>query len=179
MTAIVAIVHKGKTWMGGDSAATNSWGEISSVVDPKVFLKGIFIIGVAGSPRVGNLLLHKFVPPEPHTDSVSEYMVTDFVDAMRECLKNGGIASNENNVESTPAEMLVGVAGHLFSVMGWDFQVTSPACGYEAIGTGGAYALGSLFSTQKRSPQARIQLALEAAQQHMASVRGPFFIGRV
>ena len=178
MTVIVGIAHKKKVWMGADSAATNSWGELSIISQPKIFTRGIIIFGVAGSARASNLLMYRFQPPEPQTNDVDEYMATDFIDTMRECFKQGGVAQEDNNVESVYAQILVGLMGNLYSIDG-DFQVCKNAYGYDAIGTGGMIALGSLYSTKKRSPQARIQVALEAAQEYMASVRGPFVMGRV
>ena len=165
--------------MGSDSAATNGWGELTTLTESKVFTRGSVIYGVAGSVRVMNLIMYRFQPPPPQTDDLHEYMATDFVDAMRECFKTYGVAEEENNVESVQAEILIGVRGTLYSVHGGDYQVIRPAAQFDAVGTGGQIALGSLYSTQKRAPHARIQLALEAAQEYMASVRGPFMIGKV
>jgi hypothetical protein len=101
------------------------------------------------------------------------------VDALRECFKQGGIAEQDNKVERVQAIVLIGVAGNLYTMHGGDYQIAKAACGYDAIGSGGMIALGSLHSTPKKSPVARIQLALEAAQEYMASVRGPFVVEKI
>ena len=164
--------------MGGDSAATGGWGELTIHLDPKVFKRGDFLFGVAGSIRVSNLILFKFQAPPPQTSNLDEYMKTDFIDALRECLKQGGVAAQDNNVESMFSHILIGIAGKLYSVES-DYCIVRSATEYDAIGTGGAYALGSLHATPKMAPMKRIKLALEAAEANMASVRGPFVMEKI
>jgi hypothetical protein len=57
----------------------------------KVFRNGDFLIGVSGLVRINNLLRHSFEPPKRHPDvDFAKFMATDFVNAMRLCLQNGG-----------------------------------------------------------------------------------------
>jgi ATP-dependent protease HslVU (ClpYQ) peptidase subunit len=178
VTAVVGIAKAGKVYLGGDSAATNGWGELTISADPKVFKRGDFLFGIAGSVRVSNLVRYRFQAPQPQTDNLDEYMKTDFIDHLRECLKQGGVAEQDNNVESSFSPMLIGIGGVLYSI-GGDFSIIRSACGYDAIGTGGMIAMGSLHATPKMAPMKRIQLALEAAEANMASVRGPFVMEKI
>ena len=158
--------------------ASNNWGELTIHSDPKVFKRGDFLFGVAGSVRASNLVMYKFQAPPPQTNSIDEYMMTDFIDALRECFKQGGVAENDNNVESIWSQILIGIAGKLYTING-DFSIMRSACGYDAIGTGGMIAMGNLHATPKMAPMKRIKLALEAAEANMASVRGPFVMEKI
>lgn len=175
MTCIVGLVHKGTVYIGGDSAGVSSFNYgIRVRADKKVFRKDKFIFGFCGSFRLGQLLAHSLKPPRHHgDDEVYHYMVTEFVDAVRECLKKGGHATKENEEESIYGDFLVGYQGRLFCIHG-DYQVGEALDGFYAVGCGDQIALGSLYSTPKLPPMERVKLALEASEAFSAGVRGPF-----
>lgn len=176
MTCIAGLVHKGKIYIGGDSAGVDSSYSLSVRADRKVFRNGDMIFGICGSFRMGNLLQHRLVVPnydsqvDPH-----KYMVNDFVDAVRHCFHVGGYLLKEDNLESTDGDFLCGVGGRLFGIYG-DLQVGETLDDYAAVGCGGPIAEGSLYSTKGKPPGVRIQTALEAAENHSGGVRGPFHI---
>ena len=58
MTCVIGLEHKGEVYIGADSAATSGWA-VSATRLPKVFLVNEFLIGYAGSFRMGQLLQHK------------------------------------------------------------------------------------------------------------------------
>lgn len=98
MTCIVGLVDKGKVYIGGDSAGVNSFWDLTIRADSKVFINGPFIMGFTSSFRMGQLLRYKLKTPSRFKNDgtqkeIYEYMVTDFVDAVRQCLKDGGYAS--------------------------------------------------------------------------------------
>lgn len=170
MTCIVG-VQKGKTvWIGADSAGTA--GDMTQRIraDKKVFVNGEFIIGFTGSFRTGQLLRHKLVPPEhPDGKSDTDFLVTDFVDAVKACLKD------EEGGDAQPW-FLFGYRGRLYQMEG-DFQVAEPAGGFEAMGSGGEVAVGVLRATQKmRNARKRCLMALEASAENNAAVRPPFHV---
>ena len=55
MTAIVGLVHKGRVWMGGDSAYSTD-DEVWIQRDPKVFRRGDVLIGTCGTGRFESLM---------------------------------------------------------------------------------------------------------------------------
>ena len=171
MTCIVGLVHKGHVTIGGDSAAISNL-DIISRKDPKVFHIGEFIIGFTSSFRMGQLIGYVFVPPPIPDTGLMGYMVGPFVDALRKCLKDGGYASKQNEVESGGV-FLVGVRGRLF-LIDCDYQVGESHDDLSAAGCGRDYALGSLHATPHMSPKKRVRLALEAAEEFSAGVCGPF-----
>lgn len=101
MTCIVGYIDKDSNiYMGGDRAGV---GGLSLRVrdDTKVFTKGKFIFGYTSSFRMGQLIRFKFSPPKHHPDVEDfNYMCTDFIDKLRECLSTGGYAKENNNVET-------------------------------------------------------------------------------
>lgn len=174
MTCVIAIKDDGVVYMGADSAGGDLY-TIRTRIDPKVHKVGEFMFGFTTSFRMGQLLAHAFKAPDRDPRVATEkFMATSFVDAVRDCLKAGGYAKKDSEVEHG-GTFLVAYEGRVFTVYD-DYQVAEGALPYEAVGCGTDMAMGSLFSTQDSSmtPSARIDLALRAAEAFSCGVRGPF-----
>lgn len=179
MTAIAGLVHKGKVWIGGDSAGTSGYA-ISIRTDPKVFTTGEFIFGCTSSFRMIQLLRYEFSPPTPLENSdPMRYMVTQFIPAIKAVFRSGGFMTIVNGMDNG-GSFIVGWRGVLFAVHE-DFQVAQMADAYCACGTGDDFVRGSLFTSEGTgaNPRDRIEWALQAAERFTASVRGPFVIESV
>ncbi|MER9680822.1 hypothetical protein NKJ23_16020 [Mesorhizobium sp. M0184] len=173
MTCIVGLVDKGRVYLGGDSASIDGT-DITLRADPKVFRNGDFVMGYTTSFRLGNLLQHSLVPPRHHPDDdIRKFMVTEFIDAVRDCLKNGGYAATGTDAEAG-GTFLVGYQGRLFSIQD-DYQVGEGLDGFMACGCGEKYALGSLGTSTGR-PRDRVLKALSLAERWSAGVRAPFHL---
>jgi len=173
VTCIVGLRHKGKVYIGGDSAGVAGW-DLQVRADRKVFVNGPFAFGFCGSFRLSQILPYSFAPPKRNAEKdVYAFMVTEFVDAERSARKSGGWAKKENEVEKG-GFFLVGYAGRLFYVES-DYQVGEASVDYNATGCGSSYAIGSLY-TSKGEPKSRVKLALQCAESNSAGVRGPFHI---
>jgi hypothetical protein len=175
MTCVVGISAGETVWMGADSLGTGNIGNCSINVYKKLFRTGNFLIGCAGSPRLGQLLQYAFDPPDceknlPH--DISCYMVTKFVDSLRKCLDAEKLKDEEKGY------FLIGFKGRLFGVYQDDYQIEEDACGYNAIGIGSDLAMGSLYTTHgmDMSPRKRIEMALYASEKHNCHVQHPFVI---
>jgi len=143
--------------------------------DEKVFINGDFIMGFTSSFRMGQLLRYSLKPPIYHPDvDLNAYMVTDFINAVRDCLKAGGYAQKDKE-EETAGTFLVGYRGKLFKIDS-DYQVAIPTLPFEACGCGQDMALGAMYSNGHLPPEERILQALEAAEQFSAGVRRPFVV---
>jgi ATP-dependent protease HslVU (ClpYQ) peptidase subunit len=175
MTCIVGLVEDGHVWMGGDSLSSSGYDK-AIVTNPKVFhIMPWFMIGFTTSWRMGQLLQYRFAPPDPsQVDDPARYMVTDFVDAVRDCFRQGGLLHKEHDVE-TGGQFLVGFRQRLYCISN-DFQVASTLREFDAVGAGSAYALGSLHETEHHPPQERIARALEAAARFSVYVAPPFTV---
>jgi len=175
MTCIVGVIEGEDVYLGGDSALSTG-NEVIAQKQPKVFLNGEFLIGCAGSARIHQLLCYAFVPPErPIAKDLQSYMATDFLDALRKCFKDGGLAHKEAEVESYYGSILIAHRGRLFH-LGSNYSLFEADCGYDAVGTGAEVAKGALYATRSLPPEKRVLLALESAAEHVEGVRPPFTI---
>lgn len=174
MTCIAALAHKGKVYMGGDSAGVGGLA-LTVRADEKVFRCGKFLMGFTTSFRMGQLLRYSLTVPEQESgQDTYAYMVTTFIDAVRNCLKKGGYAKTDNDEESG-GTFLVGYKGRLFKVES-DYQVGETVDGFDAAGCGASIACGAIYATKGQEPNRRIKTALEAAERLSAGVRRPFTI---
>lgn len=173
MTVIVGIEEDGKVYLGADSIAVEGYAACS-VTDPKVFMIGDIAIGFCGSFRVGQLLKYGLELPI-HKKNVPDvqYLVLDFVDAMRSLFRDKGVLKRENDEDLFDGKLLMGYRGKLYYV-DEDFQVCHVDSGYNAVGLAFETALGSLFSTEGMPPEDRLKIALEASAKWNAGVREPF-----
>lgn len=176
MTCIVAAVENdGTIFMGGDSAGVGAYYNMIAQVEPKVFRNGEYLMGYTTSFRMGQILEYKFKPPAiPDDKSLTEFMVTDFIDALRECFKDAGWVQIKDNREGG-GTFLVGCRGHVF-IIADEFNVLRMIGDISAVGCGGDFALGALHATEGRPAYERVKIALEAAQRLSAGVREPFTI---
>jgi len=174
MTCIAGLIDKGKVYMGGDSAGLSGLN-LTIRADSKVFKNDSFIFGFTSSFRMGQILRYKFKPPYHKPEiKTEEYINTDFIDAVRQCLKENGYSKVENN-EEIGGTFLAGYRGKLYRVDS-DYQVGVSLDNFAACGSGEAYALATLYNTAHLEPKERILRALKTAEYFSAGVRGPFII---
>lgn len=180
MTCIVAIKDGNTIHMGADSAGTGGDYSQRTRNDSKICHVGPFMFGFTTSFRMGQLLAHSFQAPDRDPRiAVDKFMCTSFVDALRKCLKDGGFATKESEAE-VGGQFLVAYEGRIFQVYS-DYQVAESALPYEAVGCGTDIAMGSLYTSYKNYSTLgvkHIELALQAAEEFSAGVRGPFVYGK-
>jgi hypothetical protein len=135
------------------------------------------IIGSCGSARQAQLLRYELtVPDHDPRIEIEKFMVKHFIGAVRECFRAGGVCKKEHEVDSSLGSFLVGFKGRLFVVYD-DFQVRSPRTQYDAVGCADQIARGALFASDHITKgMKRVELALRAAENFSAGVRGPFHI---
>lgn len=172
MTCIVGIADGSKVWIGGDSAGVDGWNLILRA-DTKVFANGPMLFGFTSSFRMGQLLRHSLIIPPQHEDPDDKWLCTTFIDAVRQCLKDGGYTTTKEGAEVGGC-FIIGYKGQLYMVAS-DFQVAKPSEQYAAIGSGDHYALGSLHSSTGQ-PERRIRTALQAAAHFSIGVSAPFHV---
>ncbi len=175
MTCIVGLVHGKKVWIGGDSVGVAGLDQIIRA-DAKVFTRGEFAFGFTSSFRMGQILRYSFpIPAIPDGKDIYEYMVTDFVNAVRKALKDGGYARKESE-EEKGGTFLVGVRGRLFKIDS-DYQVAENVKPYGACGCGEPYALGAFYAQKSfADPKKAVITALEAATEFSAGVKPPYLL---
>ena len=175
MTCSAAIKHDGQVFIAGDSAGVAGYS-LQLRRDSKVWEKDGFVYGFTSSFRMGQLLRFKFKPPTHHAEIDDyEYMVSDFVEGVRSCLKKGGYAQIKDSVEEG-GTFIVGYKGEIYIIED-DYQVGMLRDDYIAVGCGHGYAKGAMYALQgcdEMGPVDKLRIALEAAERHSAGVRGPF-----
>lgn len=168
-TCIVAVREDDQIVMGGDSAGAYSDLSVRTRQDEKVFINNGFIIGFTTSFRMGQLLRYSFKPPKhPNGMPDMEYLVSKFIEEVRKCFTDAGYANGT---------FIVGYRGEIYTVEG-DFQVGHGLDNYAAVGCGAYYALGALYASEnkKMTADARVTLALSAAEKFSGGVGKPFNI---
>lgn len=175
MTCIVGVETGTSVIIGGDSSSTNEY-IVMNRANPKVFWNNGYLIGFTTSWRMGQLLQYMLQPTSPpDDDDLTEFLVTEFVPLVKDCLSSNGWSIQENNREHG-GEFLVGIRNQLFMVDD-DFHVSRPRDGVDACGSGSFFALGSMWSTKDiLEPPDRVRVALEAAAHYSTGVIGPFTI---
>ena len=175
MTCIVGLIDNNKVYIGGDSCGADSNGDRSTRKDTKVFKVGEFTVGYTSSFRMGQLLRFKFKLPKPPRDNkkLYEYMVVKFVEELRKTFKKGGYGNINKEGRDEGGTFLVGIRYRLFTIFD-DYQVAEKTDGFDSVGCGYPYALGSLESTRGNKPLHRILTALNVAAKFHGAVKGPF-----
>lgn len=136
MTAIAAIKIGNEIGVAYDSQIT--YGDrIEYPHHDKVFRKCGFFIGVAGDPRLQQILQFNFTPRVRHAaEGRMDYMVNVVVPEVRHVLKS---ADYENDVST----MLLIYEGHIY-VVTIAYECLEPQDGLCAVGSGAEYAYGAL-----------------------------------
>jgi hypothetical protein len=163
--------------MGSDAAASDG-SIVLPQKEPKVFRNGDFLIGFCQSFRLGQILKYNFDPPRisnnPDFDFVMEFMVTEFVPALKQCFEDHEFPLHEEDKNAW--SLLVGVYGYIFYIEN-DFHVECDTLSYAAIGAGANYAMGAFFAMPKEVAVVnKVEKALEAASTFSPLVIGPFEI---
>ena len=162
--------------MGGDSAVSSENGD-RRLRSPKVFQRDGLLFGISGEMRVGQLIQHVFdLPTTPEEQDAEQFLVRELCGGLRVFLREHAsdlLPSLDDDEEKW--QLLVGVKGRLFRVCS-HLSVTESATGYDAVGAATPLALGSLASTEGRSPQERVETALRASERHHGGVAGPFTV---
>lgn len=195
MTCIVGLKQDGKVFIGGDSLGSDTAFNCSVRNDPKVARIGEAVIGYTTSFRMGQILFHQLkLPKHPKKMKNFDYMVTKFIPEVIKIFKANGYAKSTVGQpgEIAGGSFLVGYHGDLYTVSS-DFQVGDNKCGFDAIGCGAAYAVGSIAADvetntvlewgdvqeqldNKLSPNQILYKALRIAEEFSAGVRAPFII---
>src|ERR1035437_6947795 len=144
MTVIAAIRTSTSILMGGDSARRTD-GSIALVAAPKVFMNGDYLFGVAGSPRLAEILKYQFRPPRKIVSATwDQFLARSFAPKLKVALGTEVGLVDKSGI-------LVGTkGGGIFEVTG-NWFVNQSREQYAAIGSGGDWALGSLHSPHRKS----------------------------
>jgi ATP-dependent protease HslVU (ClpYQ) peptidase subunit len=168
MTCIVGISDNGKVYIGGDRGASDG-SSIVSLSTPKVYIRDEWIFGYAGSMGIGQIMQIIDIPILKPDDDPFLVLRMDMVDAFKSMLEHNGISINEDN----DTDILIGCRGRLFEFSPADWSVAEVK--ETAVGSGGNFALGSLYTNSLYidiTPIDRIEQALTAAITYSPTCQG-------
>ena len=170
MTVIAGIKTKESVFLMGDRGASDG-SSIVSLTTPKLWRQAENIIcGYAGSGGVGQMIQYMNWPVLGK-ENIPSWMRTHLVPSI--------VSEKEKRVtkEGDDAALLIGIKTskktHLFEMDTSDYAVWE--FDYTAIGSGGQFALGSLFTTQKEkgSEKERLTTAINASIHHSTTCMSP------
>lgn len=163
-TCIVALVHNGKVHMGGDRRMS-SGASFTKMKEPKIHeSSGGFIFGSSGNAAFLQILKYLSPPIREENTDDDVYITRDLAFTIyRKVAEMYG--EEKENIYYPEGEVIIGYRGEIYFIesYGGAIWLDSP---YYAIGCGGAFALGSLRTSEKlniKDPKKRIELAICAA----------------
>lgn len=170
MTCIAAVVQDGVVYLAGERGASEG-DFILPLEKPKVWKDGEYLLGYYGT-MYGELVQNYFEPPKYNGSNPDKHMKTTFRKALKEFY-------SEWDVEDDSKEfgMIIGFRGKIYESNIIDMSMTSFTIPFISSGSGGSYAMGSLYSTQSyKDPKRRLKIALECAIEYSTSCLGPIDI---
>jgi len=172
MTCLVGVIQDGKTYIGTDGYATSDECERKHIVCRKMFASDNYLVAFAGHIRTGQLLY----PENGFKFPKDIYQIPNHMYLwLREY---ESIGRDEAQMAMIQSNFLIATKDKIYEVLA-DLNISEvdPACGYTAVGSGTAYAMGSLYSTSNYSnPILRIKTALNAAAEFIRNVGPPYSI---
>jgi hypothetical protein len=183
MSLVVGYIQDDVIYMGGDGRL--SWGEDGDYQDvpyPRKVrvINSNMILGIVGGARALDVVYSLFEPPS--TDKITcayDYLVREFVPALRECLDNNKVPADDDG--DTPVVLLVGIrvdGKATLHVVDSSFAVTTRSSKYDAIGIP-SFALGALHVLSSSSAIWKIRRALETTAAYTRTVGPPYYVLRI
>lgn len=176
MTVIAGVARNGRVYLGADGATLQGDERLRFDRRTKVWVKGEFIMGTAGTYYGGQVIEHLFDPPahESGVDPLA-YMIRDFAQGLRTTVKKYKAEEKENDNTVMQVNLLVGYRGALYEVDS-GYGVLTPSNGFHAIGCACQIALGAMYALRDADPEAMITTALEASAEFDPNIRPPFTV---
>jgi ATP-dependent protease HslVU (ClpYQ) peptidase subunit len=168
VTCIAGLVDDNIIYIGGDRGISDD-SSIMSMLQPKVIIKGDWIYGYAGSLGNGQLFDFIDLPPVKNKEDVYKILRMDIVENYKSILDTHGSSKDDDSTD-----FIIGCMGRLFEFNTDDWGVAEIT--EVSIGSGGNFALGSLYSTIGSDPLERIGLAIGSAITYSPTCQGPIDI---
>jgi 20S proteasome alpha/beta subunit len=170
MTCIVGLSDGKNVWMGGERGhSISSW--IGQSTQPKVYKVGEYLIGYSGNAGIGQQMVYNFDFQDYTADEGTDpiyFLMTNFIPRLKKFFNKQNITIQGDEHEG---ELMIGFHGRVYEVNTGHMYCTE----YKelCIGSGYAYAYGSLHNSGYLDPQERIEQALDAAIRYSPSCQGP------
>lgn len=166
MTVIVGITSGKHIYMGADRGASDE-ESIVSLSRPKIQIKDGWIFGYSASLGTGQLM--EIIDLPIPNDDVYRLIRKDIVSELKSAIEDYGSSDSDHT-----ADFLIGAKGMLFEFNTSDWSVAEVK--ETAVGSGGPFALGSLYTSKHLLVEDRIDLAVHSAIQYSPTCQGPIDI---
>ena len=182
MTCIIGFSDGGHVHMMGDSGGFDP-NFFSKTVrkDEKVFVidNGRFLVGFAGSFRLGQILRYQFSPPaQPEGMGDMQYLVSYFIEELRLLLRDRGYSKISENQESLDyGTFMIGFHGKLYTIDP-DFHVGISMDSVDAIGCGALFVLSAWDAADNiKNVKKRMLKSLQVTEHRCTMICEPFVYG--
>jgi ATP-dependent protease HslVU (ClpYQ) peptidase subunit len=146
VTTIVGIQTATYAILGSDTQIT--YGERAFCGDGqnKILNRNGIIFGVAGDAYAGQILSHLWSAPTlKSTKDLDGFVASVIVPSMRSVLSNNGYDPDKERGNDGGIDILLAISGRLYQLAS-DLTYFRDKNGFHAIGTGGDFSLGYLYS---------------------------------
>jgi ATP-dependent protease HslVU (ClpYQ) peptidase subunit len=146
MTTIASIQGNGWSVVGYDSRVSEDDGRYYTLpkLAGKVITNSNYILGAAGDMRAVNIISDVFKPPSAGDLTgikLDRFMTSKFIPELKACFEENNYGKDGEQESS----ILVSVNGVAFDI-GSNYEWCHDEYGVYGFGSGGAYALGCLYS---------------------------------
>jgi ATP-dependent protease HslVU (ClpYQ) peptidase subunit len=171
MSVAVGVESEGGVWLAADSAISED-GAIDLACSGKLIKRAGYGVATVGYARAADVLQHYLDLPGPVSDEhVMSWAVTSLVPALQTLAEDHEPWKGRDD-DDDGWSLIVAACGVVLTV-GADYAVHRSQRGYQAIGTGAAFALGSLHATHPLDARNRCVSAVKAAATWCTTVREP------
>jgi ATP-dependent protease HslVU (ClpYQ) peptidase subunit len=168
MTCIAVVRHENKIYMAGDRGASDD-DTVLTLTTPKVWKLGPYLIGYAGTLD-GERIRHNFNPYVPDIKNIDKFMQTKFIKQLRTFYTEWWI----DTTKDADLGLIICIKGQIYEHNAIDMSLSKYTLDYLAMGSGAAYAYGSLHASEKsKDPRKRVVNAINAAIKFSPSCVGP------
>lgn len=169
MTVIVGISNGDNVYIGGDRGVSDN-DVILSMSRPKITKVDGWVFGYAGTLGTGQLMEFIEFPKVLKNDDPYKVLRLNIVEQIKKAYDSFG-----RDIEDNGTDWLIGYKNRLFEISSGDWGVLEIS--YSAIGSGSAFALGSLHTSKNwRDTKKRVHTAIDSAIQFSPTCSYPIDI---
>lgn len=146
MTTLVAVSGPDFVVFAADSQITDNDQRIISTQTPKIVEIGKYVIGLTGDSRPGDILAFNWKPPIYKGGDPVQHMGKRVIPSIINVFKDNGYEPDKDSGFT----FLISFDAICFSIAN-DFSFNASEMGLFAAGSGGNYALGYLYSLDRKT----------------------------
>jgi ATP-dependent protease HslVU (ClpYQ) peptidase subunit len=149
MTTLVAVATPDYAVFAADSQITEDNLRSISISTPKIVSVGKYMLGITGDTRPGDILTYNWKPPAyrggDHVKHMGKVVIPSIISAFRD---QGYDYSGAEKDKDSGFDYLLAFDGEVFHIA-CDLSFFQSEFGVYALGSGGQFALGYLYSLKK------------------------------